>query len=217
DVDFQPGSISFGEVEQGSPADQQVVVTYRGAANWQIADVRSANTHLEVDLSDPVRQPGQVSYKMQVHLKPDAPAGLLQDQLTIVTNDARMKTVALPIEGRIMPPLSVSPSPLLFGTLAPGQSATKPIVLSGKQPFKVVSISTDAGALQFKVSTEVSKKVHLVPVTVTAPEQSGEFRYTVTIESDLPSGGQATCQVRGHVRGDSATAPTSADRNGIKR
>ena len=119
-----------------------------------------------------------------------------------------MKTVALPIEGRIMPPLSVSPSPLLFGTLAPGQSATKPIVLSGKQPFKVVSISTDGGALQFKVSTEVSKKVHLVPITVTAPHQPGEFHYTLAIDTDLIGAGRATCIIRGAVRGDSPTAAT---------
>src|SRR5437588_4476785 len=162
DVDFQPGSISFGEVEQGTPAEQQVAVTYRGNVNWQITDVRSANTSFEVELSEPVRQPGQVTYKMKVHLKADMPAGFLQDQLTILTNDPRMKTVALPIEGRIMPPLSISPSPLLFGTLAPGQTATKPIVLTGKQPFKVLAIGTDGGSLQFKVAPDVSKKVHLV-------------------------------------------------------
>src|SRR5205823_5408471 len=60
DVDFQPGSVAFGEVEQGTSAEQQVVVTYRGITNWQIADVRSANTNLEVELSDAIRQPGQV-------------------------------------------------------------------------------------------------------------------------------------------------------------
>ena len=71
-------------------------------------------------------------------MKADAPAGLLQDQLTLVTNDQRMPTVVLPVEGRVTPPLTVSPSPLLFGTLAPGQSITKQLVISGKQPFKVL-------------------------------------------------------------------------------
>src|SRR6476659_2737788 len=87
DVDFQPGVAALGDIEQGTTGEQAVTVTYRGSGNWQIADVRSANTHLESELTDPIRQPGQVTDKMLVRLKPDAPPGNLQDQLTLVTND----------------------------------------------------------------------------------------------------------------------------------
>jgi hypothetical protein len=210
DVDFQPGVAALGDVEQGTSVEQEVAVTYRGRGNWQIADVRSANKNLEVELGEPIRQPGIVSYKMTVRLKADAPAGTLQDQLTLVTNDQRMPTVVLPVEGRVTPPLAISPSPLLLGTLAPGQSVTKQLVISGKQPFKVLSIGSDQEALQFKTSPDVTKKVHLIPVTVVAPESPGEFHYTISIETDLASAGKATCQARGTVRGDSPTAATSA-------
>jgi hypothetical protein len=186
--------------------EQIVSVTYRGSLHWQIADVRSANSHLEVELSEALRQPGMVSYKMVVRVKADAPPGILQDQLTLVTNDQRMPTVVLPVEGRVAPPLSVSPSPLLFGTLAPGQSATKQLVITGKQPFKVLSLTADSEGLQYRAAPDVSKKVHLVPITVEAPQQPGEFHYSLTIETDLPSAGKATCLVRGTVRGDSPTA-----------
>jgi hypothetical protein len=210
DVDFQPGVAALGDVEQGGTAEQEIAVTYRGRGNWQIADVRSANSHLEVELGEPVRQPGLVSYKMLIRLKPDAPAGTLQDQLTLVTNDQRMPTVVLPVEGRVTPPLMVSPSPLLFGTLAPGQTATKQLVISGKQPFRVLSISAESEGLQFKTAPDVTKKVHLIPVTVTAPESPGEFHYTIAIETDLAAGGKATCLARVAVRGDLPTAATSA-------
>lgn len=208
DVDFQPGAVAFGDVEQGGGSEQSVTVTCRGRPNWQISDVRSANSHLEVELSDPQRQPGQTSYKMLVRLKPDAPAGTLQDQLTIVTNDQRLPTVSVPIEGRVMPPLTISPSPLLFGTLTAGQTATKQLVVAGKQPFKILGIAADGEALQFKAAPDVTKKVHLVPVTVTAPEQSGEFHYSIKIETDLPMGGSATCLARGTVRSDTPTVAT---------
>jgi len=212
DVDFQPGVAALGDVEQGTTTEQEVTVTYRGRGNWQIADVRSANTNLEVELGEPIRQPGVVSYKMTVRLKANASAGILQDQLTLVTNDQRMPTVVLPVEGRVMPPLSVSPSPLLFGTLAPGQTATKQLVITGKQPFKVLSISAENDGLQFKTSPDVAKKVHLVPVTVVAPEQPGEFHYAISIETDLASATKATCQARGTVRGDSPTAAATSSR-----
>jgi hypothetical protein len=208
DVDFQPGVAALGDVEQGRGGEQSVTVTYRGPYNWQIADVRSANSHLEVELADPVRQPGVVSYRMTVRLKPDTPAGMLQDQLTLVTNDQRMPTVVLPVEGRVTPPLQVNPSPLMFGTLAPGQSVTKQLVLTGKQPFRVLSLGTDNEAVQVKTAPEVTKKVHLIPITVTAPNQPGEFHYTLTIDTDLTGAGRALCQIRGAVRGDSPTAAT---------
>jgi Protein of unknown function (DUF1573) len=211
DVDFQPGAVAFGDVELGAGSAQSVTVTCRGRPNWQISDVRSANSHLEVDLSDPVRQPGLTSYKMHVRLKPDAPAGVLQDQLTIVTNDQRLPTVSVPIEGRVLPPLTLTPSPLLFGTLSPGQTATKQLVITGKQPFAILNIAADHGSVQFKTAPDVSKKVHLVPVTLTAPEQSGEFHYSITVETDLPLGNTATCVARGTVRSDS---PTVASRQG---
>jgi hypothetical protein len=211
DVDLQPGTVAFGDVDEGAESQQQIAITYRGRAPWQITDVRSASPHLEVELSDALRQPGQVTYKMLVRLKAGAPAGSLQDQLTIVTNDSRLPTVALTVEGRLVPPLTVNPSPLLFGSMSPGATATKQVVITGKLPFKLLSISADQGALQFNSPPEVSRKVHLVPVTITAPQELGDFQHTVSIETDLASGGKASLQVRGTVLSTTAqTEPTSA-------
>ncbi|HEX5106687.1 MAG TPA: DUF1573 domain-containing protein, partial [Pirellulaceae bacterium] len=56
DVDFQPGVVSLGDVSLGSKAEQEVTITYRGRGAWQVTDVRSANPHFEVELSDAMRQ-----------------------------------------------------------------------------------------------------------------------------------------------------------------
>jgi hypothetical protein len=201
DVDFQPGVVGFGEVELGAGGEQEVVVTYRGRGPWQINDIRSACNHLEVELSEPMRQLGQISYKMLVRLKPDAPHGTIDEQLTVVTSDRSMPAISLPVEGRVAPPLSISPSPLLFGTLAAGQSTTKQLVLAGKQPFKVLSITSEPAGLEFRSAANIVRKVHLVPVTITAPEQSGEQTFVITVETDLPHGGKATCQARATIGG----------------
>jgi hypothetical protein len=210
DVDFQPGVAALGDIELGTSGEQAITVTYRGAGHWQIADVRSANTSLEVELAEPVRQPGVVSYKMIVRLKPDAPAGILQDQLTLVTNDQRMPTVMLPVEGRVTPPLSINPSPLLLGNLAPGQVINKQFVVTGKQPFKLLGIAADADGVEAKLAADVTKKVHIVPIQFTAPQRTGEFRFQIAVETDLASAPEAVCEVRGTVRGDSPTAAVPA-------
>jgi hypothetical protein len=206
DVDFQPGSVAFGDVNQGSAAQKEIAVTYFGRPTWQITDVRSANPHLEVELSDAKKNANGVTYKMLVRLKDDAPAGAIHDTLTLVTNDQRLPTVSITAEGRVTPPLAVSPASLFLGVLKPGQVVTKQLVVTGKQPFKVLGVKCDDEAFTFK-TTEFAKKVHLIPVTFTAGDTAGEIQQTIEIETDLASGGKASCAARGTIQA-AATAST---------
>jgi hypothetical protein len=199
DVDFQPGSINFGEVAQGESLEQRVSITRNGATNWQITDVQSANANLEVELSEPVRQAGRVSYTMVVRLKADAAAGYVQDSLMLVTNDRAMPQVPIAVEGRVVPPLTVSPASLFVGVLAPGQTVTKQLVVRAKTPFRITNIACEDGAFQFKVADQ-PRAVHLVPVTFTASASPGEIERMIEIQTDLPSGSTATCMARGTIK-----------------
>jgi hypothetical protein len=205
DVDFQPGSVAFGDVDQGAEASKEIAVTYYGRHAWQITDVRSANEHLEVELGEAKKTGTGVTYKMNVKLKGDAPAGPIADNLTLVTNDARLPSVSVAVEGRVVPPLSVSPASLFLGVLKPGQVVTKQLVLTGKQPFKVTGVKCDNAAFTFK-TTDVVKRVHLIPVTYTAGDAAGEIEQTIEIETDLASGGTACCAARGTIQGEPKTA-----------
>ena len=69
DVLFTPGSVAFGEVEQGRGAERTVSVSYAGRSDWAIVDVRSANPSFEVELTDGPRNFGRVTYTMLVRIK----------------------------------------------------------------------------------------------------------------------------------------------------
>jgi hypothetical protein len=212
DVDFQPGSVAFGDVAQGAESTKEISVTYYGRQAWQITDVRSANEHLEVELGEAKKTGNGITYQMSVKVKADAPAGPINDSLTLVTNDSRLPSVAVPVEGRVVPPLSVSPASLFLGVLKPGQVVTKQLVVTGKQPFKVKHVKCDNGSFAFK-TTDVAKKVHLIPVTYTAGDAAGEIEQKIEIETDLASGGTTCCAARGTIQGEAKTAQTpEADR-----
>jgi hypothetical protein len=216
DVEFTPGAVSFGNVDQGTSAEKEVMVTYYGRNTWQVRDVQSANQNLEVELGDPIRQPDRVSYRMVVRLKDSTPPGYLSDSLTLVTNDSRLPSVAVAIEGQVVSPLTVSPASLFVGVLKPGQTVTKQLVVRAKKPFKITSIDGDSDALSFKTPAE-SKPVHLVPVTFTAGKEAGEFEQRIEIATDLTSGGKVSCVVRGTIETgeeptqDKVAAPRSAN------
>jgi len=204
DVVFEPGAINFGSLEQGAGGEAQVKVTYAGRENWNIVDVRSANSNFEVELSEPKRSRGQVSYMMTVRLKEDAPAGFINDQLTIVSNDARNQMIPLQVEGKVASLLDVSPASLLVGMLEPGQKVTKQLVVKSKQKFKVKDVSCENGSFQFKLpSDDQAKTLHLIPVTFTASDEPGHFSAKIRIETDL--GYTAECLATGSIRGESAS------------
>lgn len=216
DVDFQPGSVALGDVDQGGTKQAEVTVTYHGRNTWEIKDVRSANDHLEVELGDPMRLADGVVYKMTVTLKEDAPSGYINDTLTLVTDDPRMPTVPLPVEGRVISPLTISPSSLFVGVVEPGTTVTKQLVIRAKKPFKILKITCPDAAFHFKTNDE-AKTVHLVPVTFTAGDKVGEFEQAIELETDLAVGGKAQCLARGTIQAsaaaedDVATKPEAAE------
>ena len=139
------------------------------------------------------------------------------EQLTVTTSDKSLPAINLPVEGRVAPPLSISPSPLLFGTLAPGHSATRQLVITGKQPFKLLSVASEPAGLQFRAATGIVKKVHLVPVTITAGDQFGDRAFVITVETDLPQGGKGTCQVRASVGSGGPLEATAVGASNLPR
>jgi hypothetical protein len=200
DVVFDPGEINFGEVDQSDPSEQLVRVNYAGRPNWRIVDVRSANPHFEVELTETRRSSGRVGYNMLVRLTSDAPAGDVFDQLSIITDDSRRKSIPLAVHGRVVSPLTVSPASIFLGVLKPGQSVTKQLIVRGKQPFKVLEINCEDGCFEFKPPSEEKKTLHFIPLTFTAGEDPGKISQTIHIETDLGTGLVTSCVATATVR-----------------
>lgn len=205
DVVFEPGEVNFGEVDQGEGAEQQVRVNYAGRSNWEITDIRSANENFEVELKDPVRRGGSISYDMIVRLKPDAPAGYINDQLTLVTNDGYRQSIPLAVEGRVRSPLMISPTPLVLGVLHSGEEVQKKLLVRASAPFRITSVTCDNEDITFDFDAEKSAKMHFIPFTFTAGD-AGTIERTIHIETDLPGNISAEVVANGEVKSESAVS-----------
>jgi len=185
DVVFDPGAVEFGTIEAGAGAESKIDVAYAGRSDWEIVDVRSANEHFEVELKETLRNSGRVNYTMTVRLKPSAPVGYVNDQLTIVTNDSGARNVSLPVEGRVESPLSVSPTSLFLGVLTPGQSVKKMLVVKGNKAFRIVGVKCEDAHFSFADPPVDSKALHFVPVEFTAGDEEVKVAQKIMIETDL--------------------------------
>ncbi len=187
-VVFEPGSVQFGTVDYGTQAEKNVKVTYSGRSDWAIEDIASTNPHFSVRMEAVKSGRGQVKYELFVRLDEQAPPGYLNDCLMLATNDAKMPQIPLAVEGLVQAAISVSPSSLFMGVLQPGEKVTKQLVVRGKKPFRILSVTCDDNGECFLFdprTVAAAKPLHLVPVTFVAGDQPGKVQKTIRIETDL--------------------------------
>lgn len=189
DVVFQPGSIELGSVEQGNESDQKVSLYYSGwQQDWKVLGVNSPNSSVSARAVETARQGNQVWYDVFVHLAKDAPAGYLRDHLMLTTNDQQSGQIPLLVEGRMVPGLVVTPSPLILGQVQSGQHITTQVIVKGNKPFRILGITADDKSLKFsQEKDEAAKAIHFVPVTFTAGNDRGNVTKVFRVQTDIGS------------------------------
>jgi hypothetical protein len=185
DVLLEPSGFEFGEIDQGAASSRKLTVTHYGTADWKLVDVQSTAEHLACELGAPERSGTRVSYPVTAKLAADAPPGDLRTQLLLVTNDPRAEKIPVMVVGHVRPSLSVAPASLYLGSVRPGQSVTKRLVVRAAKPFHIQEISTDCDCFEFSYGTDEAKALHLVPVTFTAGDKPSGVKRTIRIKTDL--------------------------------
>ena len=198
DVTFEPPFVDLGNVDLGKGAERSVRVTHVGGTPWEIKDVRSANANFEVSLSKPTHGPTQSVYDLTVRLKPETKPGYVNGQLILVTNDPRAAQIPMDVEGRVVAEVTVSPQLLALGTVPPGASVTKNIVVRANRPFCVTSVTCSDGCLTCEPKTTAAT-VHILPVTFAAGTMSGKIERQLKIATDLGEGAVPTVTVQAEV------------------
>lgn len=185
---FEPGSVQFGDMQQGTTSKQTVSINCLGRDDWKIVNVRGTNSHLVVDLTLIGRGGGQVAYQMTVNADGALPSGYLSERVMLVTNDPDSSHIPLLVEGRVLPAITVSPASLFLGVVQPGEKIAKQLVVEGKRPFRILSINCDDKSFHFgDTGNATAKKLHVVPVSFVGGKSSGRVSQTIKIATDLGS------------------------------
>jgi len=208
DVSFDPPFVDLGSIDLGKGTERKVRVTRAGGSTWNIKDVRSANPHFEVLLSQPLRTPSQTVYELTLRLKPDAPSGYVKGQLVLVTDDPRATQIPMDVEGRVVAEVTVSPQLLALGAVKPGDSVTKNVVIRATRDFRITGVSCPDGCLTCEPK-EAAARVHILPVTFQAGDTAGRVERELTISTDLGEGAVPVVTVQAEVEPAEAAAPAA--------
>ncbi|HET6881348.1 MAG TPA: DUF1573 domain-containing protein [Pirellulales bacterium] len=185
DVELEPGGVQFGTVGAGEPAEQTLKITARTDRNWQITAIRSSSEFVEAEAVETGRQIGDVTYDLKVRLLPGAPTGYVKERLVVVANDSKSTEFPIEVEGRVQAALSAT-SHLFMHTVKPAGKKRMPLVVQGKQPFRITSIECDDECFTWECP-KTSERRHIVNVTFEAPDEPGKHSAKLRITTDLPN------------------------------
>jgi hypothetical protein len=173
-------------VGAGQKIDRSIEIAYAGRPNWTILKVVSGDPNVEAKVVQTSRDNvSSVNYRLDVSLLPSAPVGLLRKQMTLVTDDATGSEIPVLVQARVEGDVTITPSVVQLGTVAPGTEATKTVLFRGLKPFVIEKVECDSNRQAFRMPAlgKDAKSVHVLSLAFTAPNQVGPFseKFIVTI------------------------------------
>jgi len=184
DVALTPGSVNFGAVDLGQAQERKVELLYTGDEGWKITSVVANDPHIKAQVKETTRGNGQVGYDLIVALSPKTPVGNLREQLMMVTNDQAGQIPVL-VQARVEADVTVTPSVVQLGSVAPGSEKVKTVILRGRNAFVIDKVECESAHGIFKMPqlNKDAKTVHVLPLTFTAPKEAGPLseKFIVTI------------------------------------
>jgi hypothetical protein len=184
DIVLNPGAIQLGTMSRGVEATKEIEIEYAGAANWQILSITNNNPYLDAAIEESYRRPGQVGYKLTTHLKSTAPAGIIRDAIVVETNDLGAPQFSVVVTGQVQPELVITPTNLTMGSVKPGQTVTRQVLLRGRKPFQVLGIEGDADSFEID-KPEGTQTFHKVTVRFVGAGEPGTRECKFKIQTDL--------------------------------
>ena len=203
DMVFHPGELNVGRIAQGETATKSAKVMYAGRPDWKIVDVRSNKPWILPRFHETNRDNGTVVYEIVVDIREDASSGSFMDELVITTNDRSKPNVPFRVSGVIESQLTVSPLSLPMGSIKPGEPVSKKIVLIGKSPFVIGSISADGWDVNNVKIDGAEKKMHILhPELTYVGDQVGPQKVSLVIQTAGEGSVIAKTLITADIRGE---------------
>ncbi len=194
DIVFNPGQLDFGTVAEGEGKNLEVDLAYAGRSDWQVLGVTANAPFIKPSITEVSRKNGQIAYKISADLTAAAPAGPLNFQVILQTNDNRLKQVPIAVLGQVQAKLEVNPAQLALKNVKAGETLQERFVLRGIKPFKVLEVQSEDIEVEFQPSEE-AKAVHLLVLRLKPDPSKANGISTLLFKTDMEDDHSVTTQL----------------------
>jgi Protein of unknown function (DUF1573) len=188
DIVMTPGQMDFGIVRRSDkmpPAS--LTLTYAGGrSDWEVTKMKTQSSKVKAELRELSRSAdGQINYSLTATLQPGVSNGYFKDEITLLTNDQSSPSIPISVVANVQSAVAVTPTIINFGGLRPGQSVSKTVVVRAAQPFSITRLAPSQEDLQPAEDEKESRATHQLKLTFKAPQQTGPYHATLSIETDI--------------------------------
>ncbi len=169
DIVLNPGSIEFGSIAKGSTPTQELTIERLGAPSWRTVRMVSTSRSLSAQLVETMRSEAGVGYKLTVSLKPDAPPGLLREEIRILTNDSTSPSVPVLVTAQVQGTLQATPEMLTLGNVPNAAASQGRYVVRGTTPFTITGIEGEGDGFQVVEAGPGKKTLHVLTLSFNPP------------------------------------------------
>lgn len=202
DIVLNPGTIDFGAVTRGQAVARTLTIDRVNSPAWRVERMQSASKVLDANLEETARTGQVVQYRLTVRLKPNATAGLIRDEIQLVTNDPESPIVPVLVSGRVVGELTATPTLLALGRTTAAGGARGRFFVRASRPFQIVAIDGQDASFRVEEVEPGPKALHVLEVTYRAAPGGilGDLRPTFRVTTDLP--GEAPIDLAAALRVD---------------
>ena len=193
DVALNPDSIAFGQMRRGTSPSVSTQVSMVG--NNRITEATSESGYVQISIKEPKRSDYGPHLRIDREDGPTFPSA--SGTRTFGSRPTTNTRIRVPVTVEVESMLTVAPGTLQFDTTKVGTPITKPIVVKGTQPFKIVEVKGGDGMFVAEESAKgEAKTAHILKVTFT-PGKEGNVAKLLQIITDLKEEGKVTLPVKG--------------------
>ena len=188
DVVLNPGVVDFGLVSRGQVPSQAIAIERIGKPEWRIVKITSASKAINATLQETRRQDGAVGYQLSVSLKPEATAGVIRDEIRLITNDPETPSIPVPVGAQVRGELTATPTSLALGNVSATAGVQGKYVVKASKPFAIAKIEGAGDGFSLKEGESVRKPLHVLTLTFNPAEAKvkGDLTRSFRITTDLP-------------------------------
>jgi hypothetical protein len=198
DINVTPEAFSLGQARRGTTPSGTVTVTFLGNGLSEITEVQRESNYIQASLKELRRDADAVSYQVTASIRADAPVGKWYSDLWLKTNNPSIPKVRLPLTVEIESALSFSPSNVNLGQVKSGAESERKVIIRGVKPFRITKVQGTDKQLTVKDSTDASKPVHVLTVTL-KPTKTGDFTRKLKVITDLKEEGEVEFEAKAQV------------------
>jgi hypothetical protein len=191
DILMNPGQVDFGTLRRSASKlpSTSLTLTYAGGRpDWDIVQMKTQTDKIKAVAREVNRTAdGQIHWQITTTLQPNVSNGYLKDQITLITNDSPAQTIPISVVANVQSAVSVTPSIINLGRIAPGQTITRANAVHVRSGtlFSLAKVSATSPALEADEIKPGAAADHILNLRLKAPETPGPFHAVLKVETDL--------------------------------